>query len=429
MGLLTNLFKIGAESLMRSRNLFLGILLLAVCLSDCSREPDASGRRGTGRAEVPSAAGPTVAVTRVSAVQLERKLQLPGDLLAFQDVAIYPKVQGFIQRITVDRGSRVRRGELMIQMTAPELDSLKDEAEAKSRMAASQSREAAARLQSARSQRLEAEARLAAEQATYERLRAAAATPGVVAGNDLELAQRAAEAAGARLDASRENEKAAEAQVRSLLESEKAAADYARSSLAIESYLRVTAPFDGVITERNVHEGSLVGPATPAQPPMVRIQEVSRLRLTVYVPEAEAGAIEPGAEVKFVVPAYPGENFSGSIQRVAHALDPKTRTMPVELDVLNPTGRLAPGMYAEVQWPSRRHSPSLLVPPSAVAVNTERIFVIRIRNGVAEWVDVRRGATTGNLVEVFGELSAGDEVAVRGTDELRAGTRVESKLQ
>jgi len=127
------------------------------------------------------------------------------------------------------------------------------------------------------------------------------------------------------------------------------------------------------------------------------------------------------------VTAYPGETFSGKLQRIAHSLDAKTRTMPVELDVDNPANRLAPGMYAEVMWPNTRLQPSLFVPPTAIAVTTERTFVVRIRDGAAEWVDVKRGASMGDLVEVFGDLAEGDQVASRGTDELRNGARVTIK--
>ena len=105
--------------------------------------------------------------------------------------------------------------------------------------------------------------------------------------------------------------------------------------------------------------------------------------------------------------------------------------MPVELDVNNTSRRLAPGMFSQVSWPTSRPRPSLFVPPSAVAVTTERSFVIRIRDGIAEWVDVTRGASINqhgtDMVEVFGELAPGDRIALRGTDELRAGTRVQTK--
>jgi membrane fusion protein, multidrug efflux system len=131
--------------------------------------------------------------------------------------------------------------------------------------------------------------------------------------------------------------------------------------------------------------------------------------------------------VTFTVPAFPGEIFAGAVARIGHSIDPRTRTMPVELDVNNPSLRLAPGMLPQVSWPTRRLRPSLLVPASAVTVTTERSFVIRIWDGIAEWVDVTRDASVNqygtDMVEVFGELAPGDRIAVRGTDELRAGTR------
>ena len=164
---------------------------------------------------------------------------------------------------------------------------------------------------------------------------------------------------------------------------------------------------------------------------MLRLQQVSPLRLRVPVPEAEGAGVSPGATVTFTVPAFPGETFTGAVARIGNSIDPKTRTMPVELDVNNPLRRLAPGMFPQVSWPTSRPRPSLFVPPSAVAVTTERSFVIRIRDGIAEWVDVTRGASINqqgtDLVEVFGELAPGDRIALRGTDELRAGTRVQTK--
>jgi membrane fusion protein, multidrug efflux system len=194
----------------------------------------------------------------------------------------------------------------------------------------------------------------------------------------------------------------------------------------------MVAPFDGVITERNVHTGSLAGPSGAAgAPPMLRLQQVSRLRLVVPVPEGEVAGVSPGVNVTFTVPAFPGEIFAGAVARIGHSIDPRTRTMPVELDVNNPSLRLAPGMLPQVSWPTRRPRPSLLVPASAVTVTTERSFVIRIRDGIAEWVDVTRDASVNqygtDMVEVFGELAPGDRIAVRGTDELRAGTRVQTK--
>jgi RND family efflux transporter MFP subunit len=154
------------------------------------------------------------------------------------------------------------------------------------------------------------------------------------------------------------------------------------------------------------------------------MQQVSMLRLVAPIPEAFVSSVKLGQTVQFTLPALPGETLSGKLARMARALDVKTRSMAVEIDVPNGGGRLAPGMYAEVQWPARRGGASLFVPRTAVAVTTERSFVVRIRNGVAEWVDVRRGSTMDSLIEVFGDLKAGEQVALRATDEVRAGTRV-----
>lgn len=409
------------------------IIVAGLLSASCSSGGGSSGKTASPEARPAagsSASAPTstVTVTKVVAQDLRRQTSLPGELRAYQDVALYPKVQGFVEWMGVDRGSVVKRGQLLVRMRAPELAAQSSGAEAKARAAESQRLEAASRVLSIRAQRLEAEAKLASDEATYKHLKAAAATPGVVAGNDLEVAQKTVEADQARVRAWQENEKAAEAQVRSLEASEKAAHDAARSVQDIESYLRITAPFNGIITERNVHQGSLVGPSGgPSSPPMLRIQQVDPLRLIVPVPEMDVAGTALGAKVNFTVPAFPGETFHGVVQRIGHALDAKTRTMPVELDVANAGGQLAPGMFPEVLWPTRRPRPSLFVPPSTVATTTERTFVIRIRNGMTEWVDVKRGASMENLIEVFGDLAAGDQVAVRGTDELRAGTRVTVK--
>ncbi|MBI1762940.1 MAG: efflux RND transporter periplasmic adaptor subunit [Acidobacteria bacterium] len=388
----------------------------------------------TQPAQAAPAAPPTITVTTVQSHELNRQTRLPGELQAYQDVVLYAKVQGFVQTINVDRGSIVRQGQLLATLRAPEIDTQRSEAEARARAAQSQRAEAVARISSIKAQRLEAEAKLAAEETTYQRLKAASATPGAVAGNDVDIAQRNVEGAKARVQLYLENEKAAQSQVRALEESEKALLDAVRGVKNVEDYLKITAPFDGVITERNAHLGSLVGSANSVGGlPMLRLQQIARLRLVVAVPETEVAGVTPGKEINFTVPAFPGETFTGRVLRVSHALDAKTRTMPVELEVGNARGRLAPGMFSEVTWPTRRPRPSLFVPPGAVATTTERSFVIRINGGVTEWVDVKRGASMNqqgvDLVEVFGELAAGEQIAARGTDELRAGTKVNVKIQ
>ena len=377
------------------------LVIVAVLGLSCS-----GGGKGTSSAAAPAdtqsaAQAPTVDVVKVLSQKLNKTIQIPGELQPYEVVAIFPKVTAFVNWIGVDRGSRVKNGEVIARLEAPELTSQRAEAQAK--------------VQSAEAQRVEAEAKLTSDESTYQRLKAASATPGVVSGNELEVAQRTAEADRARARALRDSVDAARQSLQSVQE--------------IESYLQVKAPFDGMVTERNVHPGALVGPvgAPGSTIPMVRIEKVARLRLVVPVPEAYVAGIPTGTKVNFTVPAFPGETFNGTIARIAHSVDVKTRTMPVELDVSNPSARLAPGMFAEAQWPVRRPEPSMFVPISAVAKTTERTFVVRVRDGKTEWVDVKTGAVAGRLAEVFGDLHEGDEVAVRGTDELRPGTRVSAR--
>jgi membrane fusion protein (multidrug efflux system) len=263
-------------------------------------------------------------------------------------------------------------------------------------------------VQAAESDRLQAEAQLAAAQSTYDGLRKAAETPGAVAGNELVQAQKQVEAATAVVRARAEASRAAEAAV--------------RAQKDMEAYLKITAPFDGVVTDRFVHPGALVG--TGADTVLLVIQQISRLRLVVPVPEEDVGGMVRGASVPFRVTAYPERIYNGTVARIAHALDPKTRTMPVELDVLNRDGTLAPGMFPSVKWPVRRAHPALFAPKTSVVTTTERTFVIRDKGGRAEWVDVKKGAADGDLVEVSGALQAGDRVVRRGTDELREGMPV-----
>jgi RND family efflux transporter MFP subunit len=326
---------------------------------------------------------------------------MPAELYPYEMVALYPRVTGYIKSIRVDRGSRVRAGELIAELEAPEVLAQRAEAQSK--------------LQSVEAQLAAARSKVDADASTYERLKAASATPGVVAGNDVVLAQKSLEGDQSQVTSAEQNVEAARQALNVVAE--------------MQGYLRVTAPFAGVVTERNVHPGAFVGPNSGqgAAIPIVRVMDDTRLRLVVPVPEAYASSITSGEMMAFTVTGYPGEMFFGRVARSAHALDVSTRTMAVELDVNNRDGRLAPGTYCQVKWPVKRSKPSLLVPTGSVASTTGRTFVIRISNGQTEWVDVKTGVTTGPLVEVFGGLKPGDQIVARGTDELRVGTEVRVK--
>src|SRR5436305_873617 len=320
-----------------------------------------------------------------------RTVELPGELQPYLIVEVHARIAGYVERVLVDRGSYVKQGQLLAELSAPELKAQIAEAESK--------------IQAAESERAQAEAQLTAAQSTSDRLKKAAETPGAIAGNELVQAQQQVEAARAVVQARAQAVRAATAA--------------ARAQKDMQDYLRITAPFDGVVTDRTAHPGALAGPSTE---PLLTLQQVSRLRLVVAVPEQDAGAVSRGATVPFRVPAFPERVLTGTVARSAHSLDPKTRTMAVELDVVNRDGSLAPGMYPTVKWPVRSGHAALFVPKTSVVTTTERTFVIRDREGRAEWVDVRKGAADGDLVEVIGNLHAGDRVLRRGSDEVRNGT-------
>ena len=265
-------------------------------------------------------------LTQVISKSLEETMVIPGELKPYQRVDIHAKVTGFVEAVHVDRGSFVEAGQLLAEMSAPELEAQRIEAQA--------------RIPAVEAQRIEARARLAAARSTFEKLSEAAKTPGVVAGNDVVLAEANVKAEEARIAALDQTIAAHEASVRALEE--------------IEKYLKVRAPFAGVVTRRHAHPGALAGPRGETAMPLFTIEQVSRLRLVAAVPEAYRQSIARGQKVQFTVAAFPAETFTGIVARPAYAVDPKTRTMPVELDFTNSGTKLTPGMYAEVQWPVRR---------------------------------------------------------------------------
>jgi RND family efflux transporter MFP subunit len=289
----------------------------------------------------------------------------------------------------------VKQGQPLAELTAPEMKA--QVAEAESRLAA------------AEAERLQAAAQLEAARSTFERLTKAAQTPGSIAGNELTIAQKQMEAAEALVHSKEQAKGSAAAAVAGLKD--------------LENYLIITAPFEGVVTERTIHPGALVGPGP--DPVLFVVQQISRLRLLVPVPEVNLGKMHPGKQVSFHVPSDPQRAYSGAIARVSHSLDPKTRTMAVELDVWNRDGSLAPGMFPTVKWPVAEQRSALLVPKTSVVTTTERTFVILNNGGRAQWRNVSKGAADGDQIEVAGDIRPGDQVVKRATDEIRDGSPLE----
>lgn len=333
-----------------------------------------------------------VDVVRVEARDLHRSVQVSGEFTPWQTVNIHARVSGFIEKMLVDRGTAVKQGQLLAVVSAPEMEA--------------QIAEGKAKAGAAQAQVAEANARSVSSEAVLKRLREAAATPGAISRTEIETAEQTAAANSKQVEAARAALEAANAAVEALQK--------------MSSYLQIAAPFSGFVTERLAHPGAL---ASPVGDPLLRIEQVSRLRLVVAVPESAYARIAAGARVPFRVAAYPGETFHGRVARNSRKIDPKTRTAAIELDVPNENGRFAPGMYAEVDWPVSSQD-ALMVPATSVATTTERVFVIRVRNGRAEWVNVQRGVREGDLIQVRGDLRPGDLVLRRGSDEIHDGARL-----
>jgi RND family efflux transporter MFP subunit len=372
----------------------IGVLTLSLVIFGCSGNPQpAASKQAQTDAQ-------TVEVVPVASQKLATTFTLPAQLVPFQSVGIYPKVTGFVDMIRVDRGSRVHKGELIVRLSAPELVAQRGQAESAMR--------------AAESHLSTAKAKLSSDKGTYLHLASAAKTPGVVAENDVMVASQTTSAD--------------EGQVQSAESNVEAAREALRSVGQLESYLNIYAPFDGIVTTRNLHPGALVGPASgpSGTMPIVQIVDIDHLRLVVPVPEAYVGEMQLGQQVAFTVPDRPGETFHAPIARISHDVELNTRTMPIELDVHNADGRLSPGSFSNVQWPVSRATATMFVPATAVANDQQRAFVERVRNGKVEWVDVVTGLSVSGNIEIFGGLKPGDDVIRNATDAIRPGQPVKT---
>jgi len=327
----------------------------------------------------------------VEAKATSKTVPLPGELAPFQQTDIEARVPGYIEKVLVDRGSKVRKGQLLVVLSAPEM--------------AAQTAAAESALHQAEAEQSQAEAQAAAVESTYVRLKEAAQTPGAIAGNELVQAEK--------------QWNAAQSMVTSRKAATKSAAERLRATKEIQAYLRVTAPFDGTITDRFVHPGMLV--QSSGQTPLLKLQQIDHLRLTIPVPESYVGHVVAGTPLTFRVASQPGKTFSAKIARISNALDAKNRAMMVELDAYNRDGSLAPGMFPTVEWVVNSGEPILLVPATSVVTTTERTFVITDNSGRAHWVDVRKGPAFGEQIAVRGQVQAGMKVVKRATDEMREG--------
>ncbi len=316
---------------------------------------------------------------------LSTSYKIPGELTAFQQVDLYAKVSSFVKKLYADVGTEVKTGQLLAKMEAPEMN---------------------AQLSGAASRLHAQEAIYTASKANYDRLLETSKTPGTISPNDLDQAAAKKNADFAQL----------------------AAANSAYKEIAdTKGYLEIRAPFNGIITARNVNTGAIVGPAGKgSELPMFTLQEQKKLRLIISVPEAVTRYLNKQSKVSFTVKGLPNEKFSASVSRMAGALDLKLRSERVEMDITNTDKRLLPGMVAEVIFPAAASDSTFIIPKSAFVNSTEKIFVIKISHGKVAWVPVKSGREADDKLEIYGELQTGDSLVTTASEEIRNGSAVKN---
>jgi RND family efflux transporter MFP subunit len=371
-------------------------------------DPDHSVRN---LAEVPAA------VARVQRHSLGNTLTIAGEFKPFQDVGVHAKVAGYIKAIYVDVGDHVKAGQTLAVLEIPELAAQLAGADAAVRRSKEEIRRAEGDL-------VRAQSAHAAAHSAYARLKQAAeARTGLVAQQEIDDSQ----AKDLELEAQVSSSSAALSSAQQQLQVAEA---NQKQYAALSDYSRIVAPFSGVITVRFADTGALIaaGTSSSAQSvPVVRLAEISKLRLVLPVPESVAAQIHLGDPVKARVQAL-NQDFVGKVSRFADSLDRQTRTMETEIDFDNRDGHLIPGMYAETQLSLREKKDALTVALEAVTRNGDDATVLAVNSqNIIEERHVKLGLEDSVHVEVLSGLTDGDRVVIGNRSQFRAGQKVQPK--
>lgn len=391
----------------RVRSGILCLPLLCLLPAGChdSSEPSST------TSSVPAA--PFVVVTRAN---LANKLEVAGEFLPMQEVDLHAKVAGYIRRIQVDIGDRVKAGQVLATLDVPELVAQVQGANAGVRQVQEQ-------ITRANSEVLRAQADYIALHAASERLQqASAAQPGLIAQQELDNARAKDNAAAAQVDAAKSALLATKQQLGV------SQAEQQRTS-SMADYSRITAPFAGVITWRYADTGALIqaGTSNAGSMPVVKLAQVDTLRLRLPVPESLASLVHDGDSAQIRVNAV-NKTFAGKVVRSTASLDPATRTMQVEIDVPNPKGELQPGMYAQVSLNVQRSGNSLVVPIQAIDQSGPQPFVLLLDgSNHVQKRPVQIGFSTANRTEVLSGLQDNDRVISKNLSGYEAGELVQPK--
>jgi RND family efflux transporter MFP subunit len=403
---------------MKKRNALIAVTLLLGAgllgwrwLERNPAEADDPDRTVRNLGEVPAA------VVRVQRHSLGNTLTIAGEFKPFQDVDVHAKVAGYIKKIYVDVGAHVKEGQILAVLEIPELAAELSGADAAVRRSKEEIRRAEGDL--ARNQ----SAHAAAHSAFARLKQAAEARAGLVAQQEIDDSQAKDLEAEAQVSSSSAALSAAQQQL------QVAEANQKQYS-ALSDYSRIVAPFSGVVTARFADTGALIaaGTSNSAQSmPVVRLAEVSKLRLVLPIPESVAAQIHLGDPVKARVQAL-NQDFVGKVSRFADSLDRQTRTMETEIDFDNRDGHLIPGMYAETQLSLREKKDALTIPLEAVTRNGDDATVLAVNSqNIIEERHVKLGLEDSVRVEVLSGLTDRDRVVIGNRSQFRPGQKIQPK--
>ncbi len=375
-----------------------------------------SGCSGTEAAKAAGAepAAVTVGVVKIGKKDLGRTLTVSSELVPFQEIDVFAKEAGYVQKLFVDYGSRVKTGQLMAVLEIPELEAQLRQDDAAIKNAQDMVRHAEHELS-----RSEAQHKVA--QLEFDRLNGVAKTkPGLVAQQEVDDAEGKALGSAAQVEAAKATLEASQSQL--------AAAQSKREhDQALFDYSKITAPFDGVVTQRYANYGTLMQAGTGSSTqvlPLVRLSQENLFRLVIPVPESYVRFIHIGDQVNVRVPAL-NRDFPGKVTRFSVDVKEDTRTMHTEVDVPNPDSTLMPGLYAEATLTLDRKDDALAVPLQAVdkGDNGSTVMVVDASGKIVER-KLTLGVQTDTDAEVLEGLSPGDQVVVSDRAGLRAGESV-----
>lgn len=342
-------------------------------------------RQKNSKNEIKKTTVDSVAVFILQKEEVSKQVNFPAELIPFEKADIMAKVNGYVKTVKVDIGDKVSNGQVLAILDAPEMSANIAQANAE--------------VQTARSKFL-------GSLDTYKRIVSASKVEGTIAANELE-------------------------KVNSLMLADSSALEAAKSRLIslrnLNDYLVIRAPFAGIITQRNIDPGALAG--TSNSKPMFVLENINSLRLRIPVPEAYIAAVPDTSFISFTVDAQPGITYKAALSRKSGSLNLNNRTETWEFIYPNKNNELKAGMFANARLKLVRKENSLAVPPSAIATNLEKRFVIRLKEGLTEWVDVKIGIAMNDKTEIFGNLIPGDTLLSRATDEIKANTKLIPKIQ